>query len=254
MKKISRLLTVSVLSTMMISGCSSTSDVVDRERQVAEDRAELVSEREERENERLEERLDEVPRWVLETPRPDATGVYAVGIGESKKLRTSLNSARLQGEFGLAKVYKQELSGQERAYEQDNGGEEVSEQYTALIDKLVERVPVVGYEVVEQETQVIQGKYSTYVLVKLPFEQFNNVLREQRRLAKDDTIINAFNDLEKRLDKRREQLREDDATSHEREVDAKELAAEHEFRNEQLKIERLKVKESVKSTPEASGK
>lgn len=253
MNKVKCLLSVTVLSSLLITACSSNDSIAEREHQIAEERAVYLTEREERDNKRLNEHLDEVPEWVLNIPRPDATGIYAVGIGESKKLRTSLNSARLQGEFGLAKVYKQELSGQERSYEQDNGGEAVSEQYTAIIDKLVERVSVVGYEVIEQETVVIQGKYSSYVLLKLPFEEFNNVLREQRKLAKDKTITNAFNDLEKRLDKRRLQLREDEATAFNRESEAKEQAAKHESKSEELKIERLKVEKSAKATSEVSG-
>ena len=206
MNKVKHLLSVCILSTFIVSGCSSTESVVERERQYSEEVAELIVEKNERENERLNQQLVKVPEWVTSPPRPDETGMYAVGIGESKKLRTSMNSAKLQAEFGLAKISKQELSGQERSYEQDNGGEGVSEQYTAIIDKLVERVSVVGYEVVEQETLVIEGKFRTFTLLKLPFEQFNKVLSEQRRLAKDDKITNAFDNFEKRLEKRRQEL------------------------------------------------
>ena len=206
MIKVKHLLSACIFTTFMVSGCSSTESVVERERQLSEDRAEFADERNERENLRLNNKLEQVPEWATSPPRPDETGMYAIGIGESKKLRTSINSAKLQAEFGLAKISKQELSGQERSFEQDNGGELVTEQYTAIIDKLVERVSVVGYEVVEQETLVIEGKYHTFTLLKLPFEQFNKVLSEQRRLAKNDMISGAFDDLEKRLDKRQKEL------------------------------------------------
>ena len=255
MKNLYKLILIAITTSIFATGCSTTDTVAERERDYQEIRAEMLVEHEEKENARLADEVANVPDWVLRPPRADATGIYAVGIGESKKLRTSMNSARLQGEFGLAKAYKQEISGSERSYEQDNGGESVSEQYTALIDKLVERVPVVGFEVIEQEVMVIGGKYSTFVLLKLPYDEFNAVLRDQRRATHDDTIVAAFDSLEKRIDKRRDERRQDASLAHQRKIEATEQAAQYQQNADTNAIERLRVEKGVdKPVSEAIGK
>jgi len=41
--------------------------------------------------------------------------------------------------------------------------------------------------------------------MKLPYDEFNKVLKEQRMQTRDKAIQSAFDDLERRLDKRRKQ-------------------------------------------------
>ncbi|MFQ3190589.1 MAG: hypothetical protein ACI936_001721 [Paraglaciecola sp.] len=255
MKKVYKVLSLPIMVGLLASGCSSTNSIVERESQLNESRIEARAEYTERENDRLSDALDDLPSWILEPPRSDATGMYAVGISESKKLRTSMNGARLQGEFGLAKMYKQEISGSERSYESDSGGDSVTEQYTSIIDKLVEQVPVVGFEVVDQKVVVVNGKYTTYILLKLPYDEFNAVLRDQRRSAKDLTIASAFDDLEKRLDKRRNDRNEDKSLEHDRQLKATEQASRQQIKADEVAIERLKVERGVPAPdPERSEK
>jgi hypothetical protein len=185
--------------------------VAKEEVKVMEVRADAEKTRVAKEQERMEDTIKLIPDWALKVPRPDSTGIYAVGMGESDKLRVSLRKATLEAEYGLAKNYSQELSGSERSYLQDNAGTTSSEQYTALIDKLVSQVSVSGFEVVQQEIKPIDGKYNAFILLKLPYEQFNMVLKEQRAKAKaNDTVIkDAFDDLSRRLEKRRKEKLED---------------------------------------------
>lgn len=153
----------------------------------------------------MQAELVSVPAWVMEPQKPDEIGVYAVGMAESDVMRVALRKATLDAEFGLAKTYNQEISGSERTYAQDDRGLMGQEQYIGLIEKLVTQVPVTGLEVLKQEVKPIDGKYHAFVLLRLPYAQFNRVLLEQRAKATDATVVKAFDDLQQRLDKRRQQ-------------------------------------------------
>ena len=151
--------------------------------------------------------------------------VYAVGEGESNKVRVAMKKAMLDAEFGLAKVYGQELSGSERSSVQDTNDGMSTSQYTELIDKLVSQVPVVGFETVHQEVKTIDGKYRAFVLLKLPHDQFNAVMQKQAAKTNDKMVAEQFKDLERRLDKRRQQ-RAEEAANEIGEVGTKSVKAE----------------------------
>ncbi|MBW8191325.1 hypothetical protein K0504_09775 [Neiella marina] len=221
--------TVSLLVALVglgLSGCSTTpsEELYAQQLEIERLRAEAEQSRNEANQDRLEEQLELVPEWVLSPLRPDATGMYGVGISQSSNLNIALKKSRLQAEFELAKLYRQELSGSERSYEQDNGTTDTQEQYTSLIDKLVENVPVVGFDVVKQEVKPINGQYHAFVLLRLPYDEFNKVIQQQRLLSREDKISAAFDDLEKRLDKRRTQRIEDAKLSHDREIERSQVA------------------------------
>jgi len=207
MKK--NLYTVGLLSVMgIIAGCASSpsrEQIAKDESRAAAVRASEEDDRRAHEQKRMEAEISQVPEWALKQVKPDSTGVFAVGLGESDNMRIALHKATLEAEFGLAKNFSQELSGSERIYTQDNNGTVGHEQYTALIDKLVSQVPVIGFEIINQEVKAINGKYNAFVLVKLPYQQFNRVLQDQRAKTEDKTIAKAFDDLERRLNQRRQQ-------------------------------------------------
>lgn len=150
----------------------------------------------------IEDKLDKIPGWVLNPPKPDAYGVFAVGIGDSNTLQVSQKKAMLEAEFGLAKQFQQELAGSERQYTTDDSVSGVN-RYEGLIDKLVQRVPIVGYTVKKQEVKAVDGKYQTYVLLSLPYDQYNEVLKAQKSKETSKEMKDAFDELEKRLEKRR---------------------------------------------------
>lgn len=207
---------VIVSGVLFITGCSTSSsptsgysnaDTV----KAAEMRAEAEKVRREKEQAQMEESMSKIPDWVLQVPKPDETGIFAIGSGESDKVRVALKKAMLDAEYGLAKNYNQELSGSERSYLQDNAGRTTTQQYTELVDKLVSQVNVPGFEIVRQEVKPIDGKYNAFILMKLPYAQFNKVLQDQRDQAKTNNkaIAEAFDDLGRRLDARRKQRLED---------------------------------------------
>lgn len=220
-------LLAAVAIAALMAGCSTSptmESLAKDEARASDVRAKAAEAKQAKEQEHMEANIAKVPAWALEQPRPDDTGVYAVGTAESDKMRVAIHKAILEAEFGLAKMYAQELSGSERSYTQDNGGRVGQEQYTALIDKLVSQVSVVGFEIVHQEVKPIDGKYNAYVLIKLPYSQFNSVLKDQRAKTDDTTVLKAYDDLERRLAARRQQHIDDAAAAQQKPVEVKQDA------------------------------
>lgn len=158
--------------------------------------------------EHMQKHLKKVPDWAVSPPEPDAKGIFASGIGESDNLSTAIKKARLEAEFGLAKLYSQELSGSERQYESD--GNVISDRrFVGLIDKLVDSVPVVGFTNEKQEVFADNGKYHAFVLLKLPYSEFNKALQEKKAEETKRDMKEAFEELESRLQSRVDSMDKD---------------------------------------------
>lgn len=187
-----------------LGACSTAAEKRAKERESVAELQEKIQERSERrENKRKQAFINEVPEWAMEAPPADSSGVYAVGAGDSDKLTTAVRIADLQAQYGLASQIDAEISGSERLFEEDRGAGKPLSRYRQLIDKLVAEVPVVGLEVVEKEVIPLQGRYHAFVLLKMPYEAFNNVLQAKRAEAAGSSMEEAFDDLERRIEKRR---------------------------------------------------
>lgn len=187
-----------------LGACSTAAEKRAKERESVAELQEKIQERSERrENKRKQAFINEVPEWAMEAPPADSSGVYAVGAGDSDKLTTAVRIADLQAQYGLASQLDAEISGSERLFEEDRGAGKPLSRYRQLIDKLVAEVPVVGLEVVEKEVIPLQGRYHAFVLLKMPYEAFNNVLQAKRAEAAGSSMEEAFDDLERRIEKRR---------------------------------------------------
>lgn len=198
-----RALSVIVLATLL-GGCASDAekmaqDQIDTERMrqeaAAEARAQLTVQ--------LQDQLDSVvPSWYLDPPKMDGTGIYGVGTAQTKDLGFSVRKAKLLAIYEAAKVFKQEMSGQERSLQRDNGDEgDVAQRTELLVDALVARVPVSGYDIVKTEVKPWDGKFHAFVLAKIPFDEFNSVLKMNKDSLKGE-FDGAFEALEKRLNER----------------------------------------------------
>jgi hypothetical protein len=183
-------------------GCASKPNAVS----IAKDEAAAEAARSEAERKRsakateaAEKFLAKVPAWVAEPPRSDGVNVYAVGEGQSSRLDLARKKALLTAEFGLAKQYKQALSGSERLYQRDSASGIPQERYTLLIDKLVDSVTLVGHQQVRQEVVVVDGTYHSYVLMKLSFEEMERIISKQKAASQDKEIDAQFDELDRRL-------------------------------------------------------
>ncbi|MFT6653961.1 MAG: hypothetical protein ACJAWI_000714 [Marinomonas primoryensis] len=164
--------------------------------------------------------LASVPDWYLNPPKNDDFGIMGVGAASSKDMHHALKKARLQAEFELAKNYRQELSGSERVYERENGMGTLVQTSQFLIDKLVDSVPIVGYDMVEQKIQVLpDGQFQAYSLLKLPYDEFNKVLQSIKLDSQDARELEAFDDLERRLEAKRNRKASDADRDHERKME-----------------------------------
>ncbi|TXH00017.1 MAG: hypothetical protein E6R08_00860 [Nevskiaceae bacterium] len=208
MSNLKSLVSVMLVSlVVLLAACSSTRDMA----AVAKDQAKAEQAREEanearlaRKSAMLNRRLEAVPKWALEPNRKDGSAVYAVGFGESDKLQIALQKATLQAEFGLAKQYRQELSGAERLGQMDKGERAANESYTLLIDKLVASVPLNGAEVIEQEVKTVTGQYSAWVLLRISYDQMAKMASTESGAASDERMRIAFADLERRVRQRQQ--------------------------------------------------
>ncbi|MFK5893929.1 MAG: hypothetical protein QM504_11975 [Pseudomonadota bacterium] len=191
-------MTMKLILTFMLSvlliGCANN---VSQNRQVIEERQQAL---EELKNDAIEDHIDELPGWVTDTHEPDDVGIYAVGMGESFDLSLAMKKARLEAEFNLAKAYAQELSGTEKIFSSEKF--RAGTRFEGVIEKIVDKVPVVGYKVIEQKVKAIRGKYAVFVLMQLPYEEFNVILNQKNESVISKEMDAAFKELERRLDKR----------------------------------------------------
>lgn len=219
-KAVIPILTAIASSVILITGCSSKTVIEDpmNKRLIALEaqQLEMLARQKEIRQEEAEAQLSILPEWVERPPNPDSIGFYGVGIGQSKIVNHSRRTARLQAEFELATQYKNEINGSERSYEQGGSGGDVNAQTTFLIDRIIDSVPIVGYQVVDQQIKAHDGMIHTFVLLKLPYDEFNQALQQQRRNETDNRVQAQFDDLERRLSQRREQRREDEEETHRR--------------------------------------
>jgi len=201
MKKRVMLVAVLVFATGLV-GCASKPNAVSIAKdEAAADAARSAAERKRsaRATEAAEKFLGKVPAWVGEPPRPDGMNVYAVGEGQSTRLDLARKKALLTAEFGLAKQYKQALSGSERLFQRDSATGSPQERYTLLIDKLVDSVPLVGHQQVRQEVVVVDGMFYSYVLMKLSFDEMEKIISKQKAASQDKEIDAQFDELDRRL-------------------------------------------------------
>lgn len=210
-----KLILVVMTAGVMLAGCAS--DPV----QVAKD---MEQARQEAAIDNAKAMLDTVPDWYTQTPQSDESGMYGAGSATSKDMNIAMKKARLQAEFELAKMYKQELSGSERVYERENAAGELVQTSQFLIDKLVDSVPLVGYTIVEQKLMVApQGGFLAYTLLKLPYDEFNRVLQSAKAESQDEREVTAFNDLERRLQQRRQEKEQEKQKDHERKLETMDM-------------------------------
>lgn len=184
-----------VLASSALTGCSSTPTRTE----IVQDELNAQSLQQKSEQEKAESILDSVPSWALEPPKPDSTGVYGVGIGESKKIQLAMQKASLNAQYELAKAVGQELSGNEQSYVKDTTYG-TTEQFTQLIDSLVAEVPMQGFETIEQEVVVLNGQFTAYKLMKLPYDQLDKALESKENIqGQEQDIKEAFDSLQARI-------------------------------------------------------
>ena len=200
---IKRALSTLIVATLL-GGCASDAEKMAQDQlNIERTRQDAAAEARNQLTGKLQDQLDSVvPSWYLEPPKMDGTGIYGVGTAHTKDLGFSVRKAKLLAIYEAAKVFKQEMSGQERSLQRDNGDEgDVAQRTELLVDALVARVPVSGYDIVKTEVKSWDGQFHAFVLAKIPFDEFNSVLKMNKDGLKGE-FDEAFNALEMRLNER----------------------------------------------------
>lgn len=228
-----------ITALISISACSSN-DVHDRIEQLQVAHQQQLDKK----TEKMDNLINSIPSWYLEVPEPDSTGVYGVGYGSSNTPPFALKSAELQAKFDLAKSFKQMISGQERSYENQTLNSNIETQINMLIDSLVEEVSVAGVKRVKRELYNVDGVANAYVLLKMPYEEYNRALQSMRTKTVEEKMSLAFDELESRIQKRKDEENQIIQSSHKREVELKELEIKKdvELRNVQLQKQEKQIK------------
>lgn len=203
-----------VACLLALVACSSpqkrlAADIAEAEelqRELDEERAEIAQKAAKRQ-------LKSYPDWANTTPRPDGTGLYAVGVGKSNDLEIARKKAHLQAFYAIAKQLNLELAGGEQLAEYDRNAN-ASSTYQVLIDSLVDWVPVVGTETIKQTVQPVDGVFTAFVLVKMPYDEFNKVLQQRMRAAHDEAVRRDFDQLHFRLEELRKAKHDQAVTQH----------------------------------------
>lgn len=243
------LLMVAIMLSVL-SGCSSMSNeastqaLLKQQLEMEKLRREFTQERQDEEQQQREKEINIVPPWVLAPLQADHTGFYAVGMAESQSIFFVLKKAKMQAEFELAKQYRQLLSGSERSFERENAEGELQTQTTVLIDKLINEVPIVGYDVVKQKIIALNGKHTAYILLKMPYEQYNKVLQAQKNRQVEASVADAFDELQVRLKSRRSDMLKMKTIMHQQQMDKS-------AQESQLIIDKMKLSKQAE-TPNSS--
>lgn len=169
------LMAVALAATVLAlgTGCSSNpmkQNIKDQER-LERHLAAQEARRAERQVAAGQEQLTNLPSWVITKPRPDGTGMYGVGIGESRDLTNAIRKSNLQARFDVAKEIENVLTAEETM----TGSSDA--QYRYIVNSFVNQVDLAGVEDVMREVQAGPRGFRAYTLVKLPYDDFNEALQ-----------------------------------------------------------------------------
>ncbi|MBD3822212.1 hypothetical protein [Hydrogenovibrio sp. JE_KL2] len=184
-------------AAMSLVGCSSTpskTDIAEEQAKVEKIQSDAAEAQAERRQEQMEQEMKNLPGWVLDPPKTDGSGFYGVGIGSDRDLVNSMRKAKLQASYELAKTMKSELSGEDTMTGSGEG------EYRYVINNFVDKVNLSGAQVVKQKVEPINGMYKSYVLMKYPYNDFNQVLKDsQANDANKKTLEDAYQRLMKKI-------------------------------------------------------
>lgn len=180
-------LLTALIGATVLAGCSSIQPGS------PESFAKMEAERIEAEQERLEDTMDDMPKWYLEVPSSDFA-VYAAGTSTARDPQYAIEKAVLRAKITLADRIKGELSGNSKSIVTDE-----TDINTQVTTNVINGVNVAGYRVKTKELLIEGGVVRAYVLLEYPINSANDVIRyreEQKRKEREESLVNkALGDL-----------------------------------------------------------
>jgi len=169
----SKWIIAAVATGLWVAGCSNTpmEQAIEDSERLERHLTAQEAKRAERQIAAGDEQLSTLPAWIVTKPRPDGTGMYGVGIGESRDLTNAIRKSNLQARYDVAKEIQNELTAEETI----TGSSDA--QYRYIVNSFVNQVDLAGVEDVMREVQSGPRGYRAYTLVKLPYDDFNEALQ-----------------------------------------------------------------------------
>ena len=191
---LSKNLIASAMVSVMLVGCANNG---------VDDFVKAAQENHERAVEVEQERFNDIPDWFLNVPANTESSIYSVGTASTDNLQYSLNAAKLNAEFGLAKALNQEIAGRERQYMHQGADGNVKLDGDNVITKFVDPTDIVGVQSVKNKVQYSDGKYVVYTLLNLDINKQRQMLKSK---GVDLTAISAeraYQDVKKEASQRK---------------------------------------------------
>lgn len=117
-----------------------------------------------------------IPAWYSKQPESTAEFVYVAGTAISRDLSMSNHKAQLDAETHLANKIAGEINTLTKDFKRDAGDEFV--QSTEIVaNKIATDVKVIGGVIIERQIFPEGGGYRTYVLLKFPLGNNNQMLQ-----------------------------------------------------------------------------
>lgn len=180
----------SLLMAMALSGCSTSS---------VQEHAEFMEQQETKQIAKAEATFNAMPDWFLNPPKNNSKGIYGVGTATSKNLQHTLNLAKLNAEFSIAKTLNQEVSGRERAYMASSENGNVETDSESVITKFVDSADIVGVNTVEAKAELNGGLYTVYTLIHLSYEEQAKIIGRKANSTTKVSAKKAYAEIEQEL-------------------------------------------------------
>ncbi|MCD9475811.1 hypothetical protein GLP21_12115 [Photobacterium carnosum] len=181
--------------SLLLVGCASNG---------VDDYVKAQKQQHERAVEVEQQRFDDIPDWFLNVPANTTDSIYAVGTANTNNLQYSLNQAKLNAEFGLAKALNQEITGRERQYMHQGTDGNVQMDGDNVITKFVDPTDIVGVHTVKNKVQYSDGKYIVYTLLNLDVNQQRQMLKSKGVDLTAISASHAYQDVKKEAAQRKE--------------------------------------------------
>ena len=173
-----------LLGATVLAGCSSIQPGS------PESFARLEKQKIERENDRLDDLVDDMPKWYLKVPTSDLA-VYAAGTSTAKDPQYEIEKAVLRAKITLADRLDGKLSQQNKTVVADD-----TEVGTQVTKNVINGVNVSGYRLKQKELLIEDGTIRAYVLLEYPIGGYNDVLKykqeQEAKAQKQKTLQDAL--------------------------------------------------------------
>lgn len=173
-----------LLGATVLAGCSSIQPGS------PESFARLEKQKIERENDRLDDLVDDMPKWYLKVPTSDLA-VYAAGTSTAKDPQYAIEKAVLRAKITLADRLDGKLSQQNKTVVADD-----TEVGTQVTKNVINGVNVSGYRLKQKELLIEDGTIRAYVLLEYPIGGYNDVLKykqeQEAKAQKQKTLQDAL--------------------------------------------------------------